>query len=81
VIKAGLAIAGLSILSYAYIEPGTTSFLIKLAISALLGTVLAIRFMRNKISALFDRLFRDTQRQDGEKTDPTNEENPKTPLH
>ena len=75
VMKAGLALAGLAFISRGYIEPGTTSFLLKLAISALLGIVLAFRYLRNQIQALFTRLFRKSQSQDVEKTDPKNEGN------
>lgn len=43
--------------AHAYLDPGTGSYILQLALAALVGTVFAIRLFWGRIKAFFARLF------------------------
>lgn len=43
--------------AYAYIDPGTGSFLLQMLIAALVGTALSVKVFWNKVKNLFKKLF------------------------
>ena len=44
--------------AYAYLDPGTGSFILQLVIAALLGGLFAVKIFWNKIKIFFRNLFR-----------------------
>jgi hypothetical protein len=58
----GIAVAaGITFLpsrpAYAYLDPGTGSFLLQILLAGFLGLVLTLRLFRDKIAAVFRRLL------------------------
>ena len=50
--------------AYAYLDPGTTSFILQLIIAALVGTLCTVRLFWNKIKTFFKNLFSRGQNQE-----------------
>jgi membrane protease YdiL (CAAX protease family) len=58
-----IIIIGLPTLAFGYIDPGTGSYLLQVAIAALLGGVLAVKIFWQKIKKFFINLFSRKQKQ------------------
>lgn len=43
--------------AYAYLDPGSGSYILQLAIAALMGGIYGIALLRNKIKSFFKKLF------------------------
>ena len=52
-----LACLGLSQNAYAYLDPGSGSFLVNAVVTALIGSALAIKMFWHRVKAFFSRLF------------------------
>jgi hypothetical protein len=53
--------------AHAYLDPGTGSYLLQVALAALVGTLFAVRLFWGRIKAFFQKLFaRDNEEENGD---------------